>query len=249
MKKLVVCQHVPYEILGTFHPLLKREGFRIRYVNFGRHPDAQPSLRRVDGLIVLGGSMSVNQMDEYPHLATEVKLIQQALEKDIPILGICLGSQLIAKALGAEVFPNPEKEIGWYDVSVTQAGKVDPLFSCFQETEKLFQWHGDTFTLPAGAELLATSKLCANQAYRYRDNVYGLQFHLEVDKPLVERWLVVPENQNDLAEVKGKIDPQVIQQETDTHIHALEQLSERTFGAFTKLFGEVKRPHQRLLSR
>ena len=117
MKKLLVVQHVAHEILGTLNPLLKRAGFRIRYVNFARYPEAEPSLDGYDGLIILGGPMSVYDADRFVHLTTELKLIEHAMERELPILGICLGAQLIAKALGASVYPNEEKEIGWYDVS------------------------------------------------------------------------------------------------------------------------------------
>ena len=147
MKKLLVLQHVPHEILGTLNPLLKRAGFRIRYVNFARHPDAEPSLDGYHGLVVLGGPMSVNDADQLPHLTTELRLIEEAMRRDLPVLGICLGAQLIAKTLGADVYPNQEKEIGWYDVSPTEAAEQDPLLAAFRRTEKLFQWHGDTFDL------------------------------------------------------------------------------------------------------
>ncbi len=103
MKKLLVLQHVAHELLGTLNPLLKRAGFRIRYVNFARHPDAQPGLDGYDGLIVLGGPMSVNDSNRLPHLVTELKLIEEAMRREVPILGICLGAQLIAKTLGAAV--------------------------------------------------------------------------------------------------------------------------------------------------
>ena len=106
MKKLLVFQHVAHELLGTLNPLLKRAGFRIRYVNFARYPDAQPSLYGYDGLIVLGGPMSVNDTNRLPHLITELKVIEDALRREIPVLGICLGAQLIAKTLGADVYPN-----------------------------------------------------------------------------------------------------------------------------------------------
>ncbi|HEX9443892.1 MAG TPA: gamma-glutamyl-gamma-aminobutyrate hydrolase family protein, partial [Candidatus Binatia bacterium] len=163
MPRLLVCQHVPYEILGTLNPLLKTAGFRIRYVNFGRHPGAEPSLAGYQGLVVLGGPMSVNQTAEYPHLAAEMRLIERALEQGLPVLGICLGAQLIAAALGARVYPNREKEIGWYDVSPAENAGGDPLVAHFRPSEKIFQWHGDTFDIPAGAVHLASSPLCANQ--------------------------------------------------------------------------------------
>src|SRR5262245_17436193 len=200
MRRLLVFQHVSFEILGTLHPLLKARGFRIRYANFGRHPEAQPEVGRYNGLVVLGGPMNVDDLERHPHLAVEVDLIRQAIEQGLPVLGICLGAQLIAKALGAPVSANGGKEIGWYEVSPTPAAKEDPLFRDFDEVEKIFQWHSDTFELPAGAVPLATSRACRRQAFRYGANVYGFQFHLEVDEPLIERWLTVPEHCAELTE-------------------------------------------------
>jgi len=242
MKKLLVCQHVPHEILGTLNPLLKRARFRIRYVNFGRHPDADPSLEGYHGLVVLGGPMSVNDAARLHHLTTEMKLIEQAMALNLPVLGICLGAQLIAKTLGAEVYPNREKEIGWYDVTPTAQAPSDPLLGQLRETEKLFQWHGDTFNLPASSTHLAFSSLCANQAFRYGADVYGLQFHLEVDESMINRWLRVAENRKEIASLGGKIDADRIQGETQDQIHRLKRLSDRVFGEFVKLFADEKNP-------
>ena len=240
MKKLLVCQHVPHEILGTLNPLLKRAGFRIRYVNFGRHPDAEPSLEEYHGLVVLGGPLSVNDAGRLRHLATEMKLIEQAMKRHLPVLGICLGSQLIAKTLGANVYPNKEKEIGWYDVSPTEEAERDPLLVEFRGTEKIFQWHGDTFDIPKSAVHLAFSRVCVNQAFRYGANVYGLQFHLEVDERMIHRWLKVPENRQEIAGLEG-IDPEQIHRETPEYISRLHQLSDRVFSEFIKIFGVQKK--------
>jgi GMP synthase (glutamine-hydrolysing) len=240
MKKLLVLQHVAHELLGTLNPLLKRAGFRIRYVNFARHPDAQPSLDGYDGMVVLGGPMSVNDAGRMAHLTTEMRLIEQAMTQNLPVLGICLGAQLIAKTLGAEVYPNQEKEIGWYDVSPTESAESDPLLTEFQEREKIFQWHGDTFDIPKTSSHLAFSHLCANQAFRYGANVYGFQFHLEVDEPMIHRWLRVPENRNEIAALGCAYSPERIHGETLEHIPRLNQLSQRVFGEFINLFGIEK---------
>lgn len=177
-----------------------------------------------------------------------MRLIEQALQKDLPVLGICLGAQLIAKTLGARVYENDEKEIGWYDVSPTVMARSDPVAVHFREREKLFQWHGDTFDIPEGAVHLASSPLCANQAFRYGPNVYALQFHLEVDEPMIERWLTVPMHVKEIESLDGKIDPQTIRRETPGHIQRLKELSDRTFGEFIKLFGSAK-TRRRLGSR
>jgi GMP synthase (glutamine-hydrolysing) len=244
MKRLLVLQHVVHELLGTLNPLLKRAGFRLRYVNFARHPDAQPSLDGYDGLVVLGGPMSVNDTDRLPYLITEMKLIEEALRRDLPVLGICLGAQLIAKTLGARVYPNKEKEIGWYDVSPTDKAQADPLLGAFRRTEKIFQWHGDTFDIPRSTLHLAFSSLCAHQAFRYGTSVYGLQFHLEVDEPMIYRWLRVAENKREVIALGGAIDPERIHRETPQHIKRLQELSGCVFTQFIELFGAEKKTHR-----
>jgi GMP synthase (glutamine-hydrolysing) len=248
MKKLLVFQHVPHEILGTLNPLLKNAGFRIRYVNFGRHPDLRPTLDGYHGLVVLGGPMSVNDSDRLHHLNTEMMLIEEAMKRNLPVLGICLGAQLIAKTLGARVYPNKDKEIGWYDVTPTEAGVSDPLFCRFRGSEKIFQWHGDTFEIAHGARHLALSPLCTNQAFSYGSNVYGFQFHLEVDEPMILRWLKVPENRLEIANPHGNIDPDQVHQETPQYIQRLHELSNDAFSAFINLFG-IEKTRRGLFSR
>lgn len=241
MRKILVCQHVGYEILGTLNPLFKEHGFRIRYVNFGRDPEATPSLEGYHGLVLLGGPMCLDQVDQYPHLNHEIKLIEEALKKDIPVLGICLGAQLIAKALGAEVGSNPEKEIGWYDINLTEEGKQDPVLTHFKNSEKIFQWHGDTFSIPEGAIHLASTAGCTHQAFRYQEKVYAFQFHLEVDEPMIDRWLQVPHHVKEIEGTQGKIEPEVIRGETPQYIDRLKGLSNDTFGEFINLFGSPKK--------
>lgn len=248
MKKLLVLQHVAHELLGTLNPLLKRAGFRIRYVNFARHPDAEPSLDGYDGLIVLGGPMSVNDAIRLRHLTTELKLIEEAMRRDIPVLGICLGAQLIAKALGAAVYRNPEKEIGWYDVCPTDHASSDPLLMELQKTEKIFQWHGETFDIPKSTSHLAFSPLCANQAFRYGTKVYGFQFHMEVDAPMIHRWLKVVDNRIEISNLHGAEHIDFIYSETPRHIGRLGEISDRVFGAFIDLFG-IEKKFRRLPSR
>ncbi len=236
MRRLLVFQHVPHEILGTLDPLLRDAGFRIRYVNFGRNPDAVPDLDRYHGLIVLGGPMNCDQVTRHRHLATEVAAIQTAIRDGKPVLGICLGAQLLARALGAPVTGNHRKEIGWYDVGPTREGEKDPLFRHFDGHEKIFQWHGDTFAIPHGAVHLAASADCTHQAFRFGQNVYGLQFHLEVDEPMIHRWLRAPVNARELEGLQGVIEPGRIAQETPQFMPRSRALGDAVFGDFIRLF-------------
>jgi GMP synthase (glutamine-hydrolysing) len=234
--KILVFQHVPYEPLGTLDPLLKEFGFRIRYVNFGRNPGHRPTLEKYAALIVLGGPMSSDQIDTYPNLVTEVEIIREAIDRDMSVLGICLGAQLLATALGGEVQPNPLREIGWYDVDLTEAGEADPVLSTFARRQRVFQWHEDGMSLPPGAVHLASSSGSNIQAFRHGEHAYGLQFHLEVDGPLIERWLKVPDNQGALEDEAGRMDPDEIRAQTSESIDALQSLSRATFSRWIDRF-------------
>ena len=236
MRRLLVFQHVPYEILGTLDPLLRASRFRIRYVNFGREPDAIPDISRYNGLIVLGGPMNCDEVDRHPHLATEIDAIRAAIHEGKPVLGVCLGAQLIARALGARVQKNPVKEIGWYELNPTDEGKKDPLIGEFANTQQIFQWHGDTFEIPHGAAHLATSPDCRNQAFRFKHNVYGFQFHLEVDEPMILRWLHTRSMATEATAAGGNGRIDEIRAETGQHIERSIELGNRIFGEFIHLF-------------
>jgi GMP synthase (glutamine-hydrolysing) len=240
MRKLLVFQHSAREPLGVLDPMLRKAGFRIRYVNFSRQPEAQPDVSRYNGLVVLGGPMNVDQQHLYPHLATEIAAIREALARGIPILGICLGAQLLAAALGANVQPNNVREIGWYRLHPTAAASGDPLCRHIAE-HHVFQWHAYTFDLPHGAVHLASTPTCPNQAFRYGDRAYGLQFHLEADPQLIQRWLHVPEYRAE-AEAAGPAHHlEHILRETHEHAPRALTLSERVFGEFIELTGWRRR--------
>jgi GMP synthase (glutamine-hydrolysing) len=232
--KILVCQHVPYEPLGTLDPLLKQAGFRIRYINFGRDPDARPSLDGYVALIILGGPMNADDTATYPHLKTELELIQEALRRDISILGICLGAQLLAKVLGGKVLAGAGREIGWHDVDITADGQCDSVLSNFGERSEVFQWHDDVIELPPDTVHLASSEICPAQAFRYREHAYGFQFHLEADSALIERWLDVPQHQSVFA--VGELDPAPIRDRIEDSIPPLMALSNSTFGRWVERF-------------
>lgn len=242
MRKVLVFQHVAHEILGTLNPLLKAQGLRIRYVNFDRNPDERPSLEKYNGLVVLGGHMGVYEAEEYKHIKVEIQLIEEALKKGIPILGICLGAQILAHVLGADVRRSPEKEIGWHEIHLTDEGEKDPLLSHFKKTEKIFQLHGDTFDIPKTAKHLASSQICNGQAFRFGENVYGLQFHLEVDQAMILRWLNNPRHQEQIFQSCNHFSAENIRTETEKLISRSMDLSHQTFSKFIELFHLPERP-------
>jgi GMP synthase (glutamine-hydrolysing) len=197
----LVLRHEKFEGLGHFAECLESRGILFTYRDLGAKFSGWPA--GFDSLIVMGGPMSAN--DPLPGLADELKLIDHALGQNMPILGVCLGSQLIAKALGARVYRNPELEIGWAPIRLTDMGGGDPIFREL-DSQTFFHWHGETFSLPAGAEWLAYSDKTRYQAFRYRKNVYGLQFHPEITPEMIVDWQSQPCNCGDVATLDEPID-------------------------------------------
>jgi GMP synthase (glutamine-hydrolysing) len=191
-KKIFVLRHVPHENLGTLAAVFKRAGLPYAYLDVWKKSARFPSPAHLRALVIMGGPMGVYETAKHPFLRKELSFIKKYLRTGRPALGICLGAQLIARALGGRVYPNRWKEIGWYPLTLTKEGRQDPFFSRFPRRSQVFQWHGDTFDLPGKTALLARSPLCRHQGFRYRDNGYGLQFHLEVDTALVREWLRQP---------------------------------------------------------
>jgi GMP synthase (glutamine-hydrolysing) len=235
LRKILVVQHVPHEPLGTLDALLRRHKIRIKFVNFARQPDALPDLAGYDALIVLGGPMNVDEAQRHPHLLTEMRLIEAALRADLPILGICLGAQLLAHVLGAHVGRNGKQELGWHEVRLTLDGACDPALQHLAGGRQVFHWHGDTFAVPQSAVLLAESDLCAHQAFRYGRSAYGLQFHLEADEPVIDRWLRV--YQAELNAVAGLDAARQIQLQTRRHLPGMRQLGDAVFIEMLRIFG------------
>lgn len=242
MRKLLVFQHVATEPLGTLDPLFRRAGFRIRYVNYERRPEHAVDVRRYDGLVVLGGPMAADETDVYPHLLDERAAIRDAIERETPVLGICLGAQLIAAALGGSTLRGAAVEKGWAGVEPTEAGRADPLLANLGAGEPVFQWHDDTFTLPEPAVHLARSNACEQQAFRVGDSAYGLQFHLEADRPLIERWVDRwPEADTPVADDCPESRRERIARDTDAHLPRAARVGEALFGEFIDRFYTRKR--------
>ncbi len=243
MAKIMVFQHVPYEPLGTLDSLIRSHRHRIRYVNFGRKHDARPDIDGYDALIVLGGPQNVGEEKKYPHLDIEKQVILEAIKRNIPVLGICLGAQLIASAMGASVHKAEHKEVGWCELQATEAGRSDPLISAFQSTEKIFQWHSYTFELPKASELLVQGDQIKNQAFRFNENVYGFQFHLEASLPLIQRWLKLPSHQPEQGLDEHQQKMEQIWTETLYQMERSLTLSRQVFGAFLSLVPTVREQH------
>lgn len=241
MSRLLVFQHVAAEPLGTLDPLIRERGHRIRFVNFERQPEAEPNVDRYRGLIVLGGPMNVEDQAHRQHLRTELRAIERMLAQGKPVLGICLGAQLLAHVLGAPVQRNHEAEIGWYDLHATETGRHDPVFAPLGDGMPVFQWHSYRFEVPQGASHLARTDSCESQAFRYGDNAYGFQFHLEMDEPLIERWLANPAYRAELAQLSHSTDEATIRAQTRQYIGTMRLQAKAVFNNFLDLIGRPQR--------
>jgi GMP synthase-like glutamine amidotransferase len=181
-------KHIDIEGPGIIADFLEDNKLSYSVIDLSQG-DKVPKLEKdFRAVICLGGPMNVYEEEKYRFLKDEDILLKRIVEKEVPFLGICLGAQLIAKATGAKVTKNPEKEIGWYKIVLNDNGLKDDLFRDFPEVFKVFQWHGDTFGIPHGGKRLAFSELCQNQVLKYGRNIYGIQFHVEVTKDMIIQW-------------------------------------------------------------
>ncbi|MBF0491202.1 MAG: gamma-glutamyl-gamma-aminobutyrate hydrolase family protein [Deltaproteobacteria bacterium] len=228
MKKILVLQHEAHEGIGAFEPLFHKPGQQVitKKLFLGDPVPLDEELCDYSGIVLMGGSMSANDGAKLQFIADELKMILQAIQLRLPLLGVCLGAQLIAKALGAKVYsistplpgppaplpsasgghPPPQggrgilkgnilREIGWYPLTLAPASNKDPIFGMLPSPSVLFQWHGETFDIPSGAMRLAGSALFINQAFRYMDRVYGLQFHPEMTDSMLRNWVEIGEQE------------------------------------------------------
>jgi len=194
MKPVLVLRHEPDVSLGSLAGVLAEAGLEARQIDlFERVPDDLPWDKSA-GLIALGGTMSANDGCKFPFLVAELRWLSEAVRRNLPTLGICLGAQLLAKALGAEVYRSPRSEIGWFQIELLPGAAGDRLLSGRGPAETVFHWHNDTFDLPAGAVHLARSAACPYQAFRAGVSAYGLQFHAEMQPELLETWLRAAES-------------------------------------------------------
>jgi GMP synthase-like glutamine amidotransferase len=183
-------QHVAFETPGTILEWAKVHHHSISYTHLFEEKFSFPSLKDIDALLILGGYMNVDEEEQFPWLKAEKQFIKEAITAGKKVIGICLGSQLIAASLGSKVFPCKEKEIGFFPVRFTNEILAGSLFNHFPKNYTVFHWHGDTFDLPDGAQLIASTNVCPHQAYSIGSNVLALQFHFEMNETVLEQMLL-----------------------------------------------------------
>jgi GMP synthase (glutamine-hydrolysing) len=189
VKPVLCIRNTDHDSLGITAPCLAGEGISVRVVDAWDPTAHWPGLDDVSGVVVFGGPMNVDETDEHPWLVRERELLGEAVDRGTPALGICLGSQLLARALGEPVVRAPVPEIGFTAIELTTEGTSDPLLSAFSSGDRVFQWHRDTYDVPDRATLLATGRRVPVQAFRAGQRAWGIQFHLEVTADEVDRWL------------------------------------------------------------
>ncbi|MDR7126403.1 glutamine amidotransferase [Pseudotabrizicola sp. 4114] len=210
-------RHVAFENLGSFEAPLRDAGYDTEYIDVAEQGLEAIDPLGADLLVVLGGPIGVYDDADYPFVATEIAILKARLAADLPTLGICLGAQLIAAALGARVYPGPSKEIGWSPLQLADTEAINPL-GALRDVQVL-HWHGDTFDLPDGCRLLASTPVCRHQAFSHGPNMLGLQFHPEVLVEHFEHWLIG--HANELA--TAGISPEKLRRDAKQHGSTLEK--------------------------
>ena len=225
----IAIRHVPFEDLGSFASVLQKRGIKLSYRDAGVDDLSAIGATKPDLLVVLGGPIGAYEEEVYPFLRDELRLIGQRLAADLPTLGICLGAQLMARALGARVYPGPRKEIGWSPLTLTPEGARSCLRYVAPEKTKVLHWHGDTFDLPEDTVRLASTEICANQAFALGKNILALQFHAEPLAKNLERWLIA--NTGEIAATPGITVPS-LRADTAREAPSLEILGPKCFAAW-----------------
>lgn len=197
-KPVLIVQHARHEHPAAVRRALESQGILTQWI----HPylgEPYPELSEISGMLSLGGPMGANDEANHPWITAEISLMRKCVEASYPIAGICLGGQMMARAMGGKVERNEVHEVGWFPIEMTEEGREDPILGVAGSSPMVYHWHGDTFHLPPGAILLARSKACPRQAYRLGEHAYGFQFHPEADHQLVNEWLNTEGCEDDIA--------------------------------------------------
>ncbi len=227
------------DTLGIAVPALSEHGVPVIRVDAFEAEPRWPAFEEISGLIVFGGEMNVDEIERYPYLLTQRELMRRAVDAGLPVLGICLGAQMLARALDARVYRAAVRELGFKPIRITEAGQADPLLAAFHTGDRVFQWHEDTVDLPDGAELLAAGDDVRVQAFRMGRNAWGIQFHFEVDAEGVDAWLRVAEPS---LERVWKRSAEEVREELRLYLDAQQQRSRSLFKAFARLVESPLRP-------
>jgi GMP synthase-like glutamine amidotransferase len=230
--RLVVLQHLYSEHPGSFSDVIRERDIDVSTVELDEG-ESLPPLAGVDALLVMGGPMSANDDADHPWLASERAYIREAVETGVPVLGACLGAQLLAAALDAAVYPAPSgPEVALGPVDVTDAGAEDPVFAGLAPSFTACHWHGDTYDLPDGAELLASTEQCANQAFRVGDSAYAVQFHVEPTVEQIGQWRQIPGYLAHLESVMDAERAEAFLSETEARVPELSEASRTLMSAW-----------------
>jgi GMP synthase (glutamine-hydrolysing) len=250
MSKAIILQHVAHEGPGRIVPVFRDFGIPTEVRHLYRGDEVPTDLDEVRALIVLGGPMGVSDLanPKYSFLARELETIQRIVAADRPLLGICLGAQLLAHAAGAKVHPNEMPELGWGPVTFPFPGGTEPMVMGAVDGTPVFHWHFDTFELPklpapanapaggppppTGSSLLSSSPACKNQAFRFKTRLFGFQYHVELDRPGIEQ--LVAGNREQLTQVHGADAERTIRQDTEKHYPRYARLGDRILGNFVQ---------------
>ena len=227
------------DTLGIAVPALSEHGVPVVRVDAFEAEPRWPAFEEISGLIVFGGEMNVDEIERFPYLLTQRELMRRAVDAGMPVLGICLGAQMLARVLDARVYRAAVRELGFKPIRITEAGQADPLLGSFHTGDRVFQWHEDTFDLPDGAELLAAGDDVRVQAFRMGRNAWGIQFHFEVDAEGVDAWLRVAEPS---LERVWKRSAEEVREELRLYLDAQQQRSRPLFKAFARLVESPLRP-------
>ncbi len=230
MSHVTCFQHIDCEGPGSVLEILKNKNIALKVVKPFRGENIPEKIG--DGLIVLGGPMGVYEQNEYSWMNLEISAIQECLKKQIPVLGICLGAQMLAHAAGGTVYKGIQPEVGWYPIRLSNEGRWDPLLLGLPEEVMAFHWHGDTFSLPLDAVRLAGSSNYPNQLFKLGNNAYGFQCHLETTEEMIKEWVLVYEKE---LEPKGSLPRQPIEKNLQANASNLRNTAETVFSRFAAL--------------